>query len=65
MYIHLGGEKVISTKDLVAILKLSSKESDYSNVETVDDKQPKSLVITHNKMYYSSISATTLTKQIK
>lgn len=76
MYIHLGGEKVIMTDDLIAILNVAPKQSlhseqnmaeviVYDEIEIIDDKPPKTLVITRHKNYYSSISATTLTKRLK
>lgn len=64
MYIYLGGEKVIRSDELIAILHVAEdQEVTMDHIENVDNKPPKALVITKHKMYYSSISATTLARR--
>lgn len=63
MYIYLGGEKVITSDELVAILHVADNQVTIDNIENVDDKKPKSLIVTKHKMYYSSISTTTLARR--
>ncbi|WEK54248.1 MAG: DUF370 domain-containing protein [Candidatus Cohnella colombiensis] len=75
MYIHLGGEKLIRSSQLIAIFDISIEQSSklskqfvqhaQSNreVETIGEEDPKSIVITEKKVYYSPISTTTLKKR--
>lgn len=75
MYIHLGGEKVISSKELIAIFDISNErpadepkmflthDSQEKMVEKIGEEDAKSLVITENKLYYSPISTATLKKR--
>lgn len=63
MYIYLGGERVIRSDELVAILQVNKHQALIDNIEMVDQNRPKTLVITKHKMYYSSISVTTLAKR--
>lgn len=75
MFIHLGGEKVIRTSELIAIFDLSiEKNSKISKqfishaqkekkIETIGEEDSKSLVVTKNKVFYSPISTTTLRKR--
>jgi hypothetical protein len=75
MFIHLGGEKIIRTEELIAIFDLSiEKNSKISKqfisyavkekkIETIGEEDCKSLVVTANKVYYSPISSTTLKKR--
>ena len=77
MFVHLGGEKVIRMKELIAILDLSSEQSaaahsefirraeERNEVERIGDEAPKSLVITDGRLYYSPISSTTLKKRVQ
>ena len=74
MFIHLGGEKVIRSDELVAIFDISIEQAWISKqflnraaeqklTETIGDEEPKSLVVTRNKVYYSPISSATLKKR--
>ncbi|MBD8501003.1 DUF370 domain-containing protein [Paenibacillus sp. SC116] len=75
MYIHLGGERVIRSSELVAIFdvtiekasKLSKQFAAHSqkikNVEWIGEEEAKSIVVTKGKVYYSPISSTTLKKR--
>jgi hypothetical protein len=75
VYIHLGGEKIIRTSQLVAIFDISIEQSSKlsrqfimhaqknKEVETIGEEDPKSIVVTEQKVYYSPISASTLKKR--
>lgn len=75
MYIHVGGEKVIRSSDLIAIFDLSIEQDSkiskqflmnadkHKKTELIGDEAPKSLVVTRSKIYYSPISSTTLKKR--
>lgn len=75
MYIHLGGEKIIRTSQLVAIFDISIEQSSKlsrqfvvhaqknKEVEAIGEEDHKSIVVTENKVYYSPISTSTLKKR--
>ena len=75
MYIHLGGDKLIQTKDLIAIFDLSIETSskqtkDYlyhakqsKKTDRIGSEESKSIVITTDKIYYSPVSSSTLKKR--
>ncbi|MBN3524307.1 extracellular matrix regulator RemB [Paenibacillus apiarius] len=75
MYIHLGGERVIRSSELVAIFDVSIEKSSklskqfvanahkVRNVETIGEEDAKSIVVTKGKVFYSPISSTTLKKR--
>jgi hypothetical protein len=75
MYIHLGGEKIIRTSQLVAIFDVSIEQSSKLSrqfvaqaqkkreVELIGEEEPKSIVVTEEKVYYSPISTSTLKKR--
>lgn len=75
MYIHLGGEKIIRTSQLVAIFDISIEQSSKLSrqfvaqaqknrvVETIGEEDPKSIVVTEERVYYSPISTSTLKKR--
>jgi len=75
MYIHLGGEKIIRAAELVAIFDISIEQSSKlskqfvagaqkrKDVETIGEEEPKSIVVTKQKIYYSPISSSTLKKR--
>ncbi|MFD0961748.1 extracellular matrix regulator RemB [Paenibacillus chungangensis] len=75
MYIHLGGEKVIRSAELIAIFDISIEQSsklskqfvagarERKDVETIGEEEPKSIVVTKQKVYYSPISSSTLKKR--
>jgi hypothetical protein len=75
VYIHLGGEKIIRTSQLVAIFDISIEQSSKlskqfvvhaqknKEVETIGEEDPKSIVVTEHKVYYSPISTSTLKKR--
>ncbi|MFE4712416.1 MULTISPECIES: extracellular matrix regulator RemB [Bacillales] len=77
MYIHLGGEKIIRSSELIAIFDISieksSKVSKQFVIQSQQDKklvrigeeEAKSIVVTKNSVYYSPISSSTLKKRAK
>ncbi len=75
MFIHLGGEKIVRTSELVGIFDLSiektskvtkqftSRAGEEARVEVIGEEECKSLVVTLDKVYYSPISSATLKKR--
>lgn len=75
MFIHLGGEKIIRSSELIAIFDISIERSSKiskhfiahatkdKTVEVIGEEEPKSIVVTMDKVYYSPISSTTLKKR--
>ncbi|OIJ21926.1 DUF370 domain-containing protein [Anaerobacillus alkalidiazotrophicus] len=75
MFIHLGGETVIRSKDVIAILDRQVKETsetteeflsnciEAEQVEEILKDMTKSIVITTDKIYLSPISSTTLKRR--
>jgi extracellular matrix regulatory protein B len=75
MFIHLGGEKIIRAVELIAIFDVSIEASSKisksfimnavkeKNTEQIGEEEPKSVVVTVDKVYYSPISSTTLKKR--
>lgn len=75
MFIHLGGEKLIRTSELIAIFDLSIEKSSQISyrfvhetmkkrgIEKIGEEESKSLVVTSTKLYYSPISPATLKKR--
>lgn len=74
MFIHLGGNVVIPTREVVAIIDLEmahakstdeflSSLRDRGDVIDVSEGKAKSFVITTHQVYLSQISATTLMKR--
>lgn len=75
MFIHLGGEKIIRTSELVGIFDLSIEKMSKvtkqftsqaeldKKVEVIGEEECKSLVVTLDKVFYSPISSATLKKR--
>ncbi|MDP4096469.1 DUF370 domain-containing protein [Paenibacillus sp. P96] len=75
MYIHLGGDKIIRSSELVAIFDISIEKSSkiskqYVNhaqkqkhIEMIGEEEAKSIVVTKSTVYYSPISSNTLKKR--
>ena len=75
MFIHLGGEKIIRSGELIAIFDLSvERNSKVSKqfvqqakkkqlIEVIGEEESKSLVVTKDKVYYSPVSTSTLKKR--
>ncbi|MCT8136312.1 DUF370 domain-containing protein [Anaerobacillus sp. CMMVII] len=75
MFIHLGGDTVIRSKDVIAILDRQVKETSETTVEFLEFYQKekkveeiakdmtKSIVITNEKVYLSPISSSTLKRR--
>lgn len=75
MYIHLGGERIVRAAELVAIFDISIEQtskiskqfvasaSKRKDVEVIGEEEPKSIVVTQQKVYYSPISSSTLKKR--
>ena len=72
MFIHLGGDKIIRSSELIAIFDLSIEENSKiskkfvheaareNKVEVIGEEESKSMVVTMDKVYYSPISTSTL-----
>lgn len=74
MFVHIGGEVSIPTKQIIAIVDLetqASAESTQEFLSTAEDEgfvvhltdKPNSFVVTESKVYLSPISALTLRKR--
>ena len=74
MLLHIGNDKVIQKKSIIAIFEMdtaalpSTKEfleiaNDEGFVEKISDVKERSFIITTNKIYYSPISCATLKKR--
>lgn len=75
MYIHLGSDKVIRSRELIAIFDISNDKpaqlprtllthtNQEKKVEQIGEEDPKSLVVTESRLYYSPISSSTLKKR--
>lgn len=75
MFVHLGGEKVIRAVELIAIFDVTIENSSKiskqfienaektNKIEVIGEEEPKSLVVTQEKVYYSPISSATLKKR--
>lgn len=77
MFLHLGGDKIIPKKDIIAIMdykkgnsninkdfiQVAQDEGFLENISEVDKE--KSYIITNEKVYISSISCNTLKKRSK
>lgn len=76
MYIHLGGEKVILSSELIAIFDITIEKSSKiskqfishalaeKNVVHIGEEDAKSIVVTQKEIYYSPISSATLKKKV-
>lgn len=75
MFVHLGGDTIIRSKDVIAILDHQAKETSEitegflqfyeqeKGVEQISKDITKSIVITASKIYFSPISSTTLKRR--
>lgn len=76
MYIHLGGDMIIQSNKIIAILNHHSKESSEENelffnkhlkknniIFSTANEKTKSIIITDNKIYFSPISSHTLKRR--
>lgn len=75
MYIHLGGDMIIRSNKVIAILDKQIKELSQDNrnffqnhkkkrnIISVSDDEPMSIVITENEIYFSPISSLTLKRR--
>lgn len=74
MFLHLGADTVISFKNIIAISDYRSFKSivnreflkkciDDGRVVDISDNNPKSYVVTSDKVYISAISSITLKKR--
>lgn len=75
MFLHVGGDVTVSLKQVVAILDLRSTENGESHrelldsyrarhkVEDISDGEPRSLVLTTDRIYLSPISSLTLLRR--
>ncbi|MGE6630734.1 extracellular matrix regulator RemB [Bacillus sp. NPDC077027] len=72
MYIHLGDDCVVSTREIVAIVDYKMKTSSVveeflqkqkSHLISLSHGTPKSIVVTTKSIYYSPLSSSTLKKR--
>jgi extracellular matrix regulatory protein B len=75
MFIHLGGDVMVPSKEVIAIFDIKMKYSSESTKEfldvadeegfvvTIDPNESKSFVLTTKNVYYSPISSLTLKKR--
>ncbi|HEX7713251.1 MAG TPA: extracellular matrix/biofilm biosynthesis regulator RemA family protein [Bacillota bacterium] len=74
MFIHLGGDTLISSKDIIAIISVENvsdadcrkvflKGQDQKEIKRIDSENCKSIIITDKKIYLSPISTLTLKKR--
>ncbi|SFL83690.1 extracellular matrix regulator RemB [Pelosinus propionicus] len=74
MFLHLGADMVVPLRDVISITDLKSTRSginkefinkmrDEKKVFDVSENDPKSFIITTNKVYLSAISSLTLKKR--
>lgn len=73
MYLHVGEDTLIRTRDIIAILNKDSALASPSFKEFLENGRPvhvakgtyKSIVVTVNQIYYSPLAAGTLKKRSK
>ncbi len=76
MYIHLGGERIIRSSELIAIFDISIEKSSKISKQFVNhvkqektlvnigEEEAKSIVVTKDTVFYSPISSSTLKKRV-
>ncbi|WP_196604144.1 extracellular matrix regulator RemB [Pectinatus haikarae] len=66
MFLHIGQNVSIPLKNVIAIYDIKNKKNDEfilamkERIEDISKSLPKSCIVTDNKIYISSISASTL-----
>lgn len=72
MFLHIGSEKMVDLRDVVAILDIKTLEKDQKRFNqkkqkksdlVILDESSKSLIYTEKKVYCSPISSLTLLKR--
>ena len=74
MYVHLGGNCLIRSEEMIAILNFQGKRDNHPQLSGVDGKPLKvvdltrggkhySCIVTDKKLYLSAISAITIKKR--
>ncbi|GGI95010.1 hypothetical protein GCM10010885_00700 [Alicyclobacillus cellulosilyticus] len=74
MFIHIGGDTMVSCKEVIGIFDINSANSPGTSeflkrceerlgVEVVEVGEIKSFIVTDRKLYYSPISSLTLKKR--
>ncbi len=75
MFIHLGGDVMVQSKEVIAIFDVKMNYSSDSTKEfldvadeegfvvVIDENETKSFVVTTRKVFYSPISSLTLKKR--
>ncbi|MBR0591898.1 MULTISPECIES: extracellular matrix regulator RemB [Bacillus] len=72
MYIHLGDDCVVSTREIVAIVDYKMRSSSVveefllkheRQIISLSQGTPKSIVVTTKSVYYSPLSSSTLKKR--
>ncbi|QPC47936.1 extracellular matrix regulator RemB [Mangrovibacillus cuniculi] len=73
MYIHIGGDKMLQTKDILTMIDYSSVIESTINAEftnqhrekvEVSTNAPKTIIVTENILYYSPLATQTIQKRI-
>ncbi|MCR5616885.1 MAG: DUF370 domain-containing protein [Clostridiales bacterium] len=78
MYVHLGGDVSVIDTDITAIINLETSlpsdedinrfikaEEDSNRLQYIEGDIPKTLVLTTDKTYVSSVSGSVLLKRLK
>lgn len=75
MFIHIGGDDIIESKDVIAMIdyqyissstineEMVNNQQKANNVITLDEEETKSVIITNDHIYYSPLSVLTLKKR--
>lgn len=74
MFLHLGADMVVPLRDVIAITNFKLGKSginkeflarmeDEKKIIDISEKNPKSFIITSEKVYFSAISSLTLKKR--
>lgn len=74
MFLHLGADMVVPLRDVISITDLKSAQAgvnseflkkmrDEKRILDISENDPKSFIITTNKVYLSAISSLTLKKR--
>lgn len=73
MYIHIGGDKMLQTKDILAMIDYSSViessiNADFANQHKekveVSTNAPKTIIVTEKILYYSPLATQTIQKRV-
>ena len=67
MYLHIGGDYVIRTEEIIAIIDVKNHQPSQQSGKliTIDEYDQKSYVITDTREFLSPISVATLKKRME